>query len=53
MYYKVVVTQEALEDVSNLAKYMIDTFKNQKAADDFLHAYDKQVEILRAFPIGY
>lgn len=53
MHYKVVVTQEALEDVSNLAKYMIDTFKNQKAADDFLDAYDKQVEVLGTFPIGY
>lgn len=53
MHYKVVVTQEALEDVSNLAIYMIDTFKNQKAADDFLDAYDKQVEVLGTFPIGY
>ncbi len=53
MHYKVVMTQEALEDVSNLAIYMIDTFKNQKAADDFLDAYDRQVEVLSAFPIGY
>lgn len=41
MHYKVIVTQEALEDVSNLVKYMLDTFKNQKAADHFLDAYDK------------
>lgn len=53
MHYKVVVTQEALEDVSNLAIYMIDTFKNQKAADDFLVAYDRQMKMLSAFPIGY
>lgn len=53
MHYKLVTTQEALEDVSNLAIYMIDTFKNQKAADDFLDAYDRQVKVLSAFPIGY
>ncbi len=53
MHYKVVTTQEALEDVSSLAIYMIDTFKNQKAADDFLDAYDRQVKVLSAFPIGY
>ncbi len=47
------MTREALEDVSNLSKYMIDTFKNRKAADDFLDAYDKQVEVLGTFPIGY
>ncbi len=46
MHYKIVVTQEALEDVSNLSKYLIDTFKNRKAADDFLDAYDRQVEVL-------
>lgn len=53
MHYKVVVTQEALEDISDLAKYIIDTFKNQKAANDFLDAYNRQVEVLRTFPIGY
>lgn len=53
MHYKVVVTQEALEDVSNLANYMIDIFKNQKAADDFLNDYDRQVQFLSTFPIGY
>lgn len=53
MHYKVVVTQEALEDISDLAKYIIDTFKNQKAANDFLDVYNRQVEVLRTFPIGY
>ena len=53
MDYEIVMTREALEDVSNLSKYMIDTFKNRKAADDFLDAYDKQVEVLGTFPIGY
>ena len=53
MDYEIVMTREALEDVSNLSKYMIDTFKNRKAADDFLDAYDEQVEVLGTFPIGY
>lgn len=53
MQYRVVMTQEALEDVSNLADYILDVFRNQKAADDFLDAYDRQVEILSTFPIGY
>lgn len=53
MQYRVVVTQEALEDVSNLADYMIDTFKNQQAAENFLDAYDRQVGGLSTFPIGY
>lgn len=53
MQYSVVVTHEALKDVLNLANYMIDTFKNQKAANDFLDAYDKQIEVLSFFPTGY
>ena len=53
MQYRVVVTREALEDVSSLAGYIIDTLKNQKAADDFLDAYDRQVRSLSTFPIGY
>lgn len=53
MRYRVLETREALEDVSNLAIYMINTFKNQKAADDFFNAYDRQVKNLCVFPIGY
>ena len=53
MRYRVLETREALEDVSKLAIYMINTFQNQKAADDFLDAYDRQVKNLCDFPIGY
>lgn len=42
MQYRVVMTKEALEDVSSLADYIVGTLKNQKAADDFLDAYDRQ-----------
>lgn len=31
----------------------LDAFENQKAADDFLDVYDRQVGILSTFPIGY
>lgn len=53
MQYRVVMTKEALEDVSNLADYILDAFENKKAADDFLDAYDRQVGILSTFPTGY
>lgn len=53
MQYRVVMTKEALEDVSSLADYIVGTLKNQKAADDFLDAYDRQVGFLSTFPIGY
>lgn len=43
MHYKVVVTQEALEDVSNLAKYMIDTYNMFFVVDDEMG----QIVILR------
>ncbi len=43
MHYKVVVTQEALEDVSNQAKYMIDTYNMFFVVDDEMG----QIVILR------
>lgn len=53
MQYKLFKTNEAVEDVTKLAVYMIDKFKNRKAASDFMNAYDKQVEDLKYFPFGY
>ncbi len=53
MQYKLYETNEAVEDVTKLAVYMIDKFKNRKAAGDFMNAYDKQVDDLKYFPFGY
>ena len=51
--YKVRETHEAMQDVTNLAFYMVDEFKNQKAALDFLDHYDEKIQGLTTFPFGY
>lgn len=51
--YKVRETSEAIADVSNLAIYQIEEFKNAKAAIDFLDTYDKKIRSLETFPFGY
>jgi len=53
MTYKLRETTEAIEDVTNFATYMIDAFKNRKAAIDFLNEYDVQIQRLKTFPFGY
>lgn len=51
--YKIRETEKAIEDVSNLAIYMIEELGNQKAGTDFLDKYEKQIENLSVFPYGY
>lgn len=53
MAYELKETLEAVHDVTNLAKYMIDEFKNHKAALDFLDNYDREIQKLKTFPFGY
>lgn len=53
MMYKIKETLEAINDVTNHAKYIIDEFKNHKAALDFLDNYDKEIQKLKTFPFGY
>ena len=53
--YRVRETQEAVRDVTSLATYIIDEFKNKKAALDldFLERYDEKIQGLTIFPFGY
>ena len=51
--YKLRETYEAVQDVTGFALYMVEKFKNPKAAADFLESYDKKVNGLRIFPFGY
>jgi plasmid stabilization system protein ParE len=53
MAYSIIETHEAIDDVTALAAYMIDRFKNHKAALDFLDNYDMEVNRLSVFPFGY
>lgn len=53
MLYKLKETNEAIKDVTELATYMIDRFKNQKAASDFVDRYDSEATQLCNFPYGY
>lgn len=53
MQYSVIETIEAVDDVINLASYMMRELKNQKAAYDFLSRYDKEAKKLGFFPTGY
>lgn len=39
--YKILESNEAIEDVYNIALYMLENFSNQKAADDFLTLYNR------------
>lgn len=53
MQASIIETREAIDDVVNLAKYMIDKFKNASAAGRFVNEYEKQIELLSAFPFSY
>ncbi len=53
MKYSLIETKESIEDVAHLAVYMIQEFKNHKAAFDFLEKYDNEVSTLSYFPFGY
>jgi plasmid stabilization system protein ParE len=53
MEYSIAETHEAIHDVTALAAYMIDEFKNHKAALDFLDNYDYEVNRLSTFPFGF
>ena len=51
--YKILESNEAIEDVYNIALYMLENFSNQKAADDFLTLYNRTANSLKMFPKGY
>lgn len=53
MSYNLYETKEAVEDVIKLATYMIEEFKNPKAALDFLEKHDREAVVLKNFPFGY
>lgn len=53
MTYRIRETNEAIQDVTNLAAYMINELKNHKAAMDFIDAYDKEAGNLITFPFGF
>ena len=53
MEYNIRETREAIQDVTDLAVYMIEEFSNHKAALDFINKYDAEVSSLRFFPFGY
>jgi len=53
MDYNIRETNEAINDVSSLAAYMIEQFANHKAALDFLDRYDLEALRLTSFPFGY
>ena len=52
MEFRIQQTEEAIDDVSRMAAYMMETLHNQKAADDFLAMYNRQIDLLRTFPLG-
>lgn len=51
--YRIKETQEALQDVTHLAFYMMQKLKNQSAALNFLDEYDQKIRNLETFPFGY
>lgn len=53
MQYNLRETKESIEDMSKLAVYMIEEFKNHKAALDFLDRFDYEIKALSLFPFGY
>lgn len=53
MKYRLLETKEAINDVADKAIYMITKFSNKEAANDFIDAYDKQLDSLKTFPFGY
>lgn len=53
MKYRVYESTEAVEDVTQLAEYLLNDLKNPKAAARFMGDYDRQVQQLKIFPFGY
>jgi len=51
--YKLRETDDAIDDVTSLAIYMIREFSNDIAAMNFLDTYDEKIEALKTFPFGY
>ena len=51
--YNLRETNDAINDVTALAIYMIDEFKNDIAALNFLENYDSAIQSLRRFPYRF
>ena len=53
MEYSIYESMEAVNDVTHLAEYMLNELYNPKAAERFIGEYDRQVNHLKLFPLGY
>lgn len=50
MEFKVQQTEDAVEDITHMAAYMIEVLHNHRAAMNFIEDYDKQINMIQAFP---
>lgn len=53
MIFNLRTTKEVGNDINILVAYMIYSLKNGQAASRFLKQYDKQIQNLTIFPLGY
>ena len=51
--YKVILSKDALEDIKNTKKYILDTFKYRQYAEDFSKKLKKAVRSLSVLAAGY
>lgn len=51
--YKVILSKDALEDIKNTKKYILDTFKYRQYAENFSKKLKKAVRSLSVLAAGY
>lgn len=51
--YKVILSKDALEDIKDTKKYILDTFKYRQYAEDFSKKLQKAVRSLSVLAAGY
>ena len=51
--YKVILSKDALEDIKDTKKYILDTFKYRQYAEDFSKKLKKAVRSLSVLAAGY
>ena len=51
--YKVILSKDALENIKNTKKYILDTFKYRQYAEDFSKKLKKAVRSLSVLAAGY
>ena len=51
--YKVLISKDALLDITSTKKYILDTFKYREYAENFSEKIKKSIKELNSFPTGY